>query len=349
MYETAADGTFTSYCSNDLVASQSQGAITNTYQLDASLRQRLRTQTGGSSPGTEVYHYAGGSDSPAWIERSTSWSRNIAGIGGGLAAIQDSAKGTTLQLTNLHGDVVATASVNPEATKLLASFEFDEFGNPKQPSSAKYGWLGGKGRRTELPSGVIQMGVHGYVPALGRFLTPDPVEGGSANAYDYADQDPVNGFDLNGECHPTRNRHCSGPPSPREERERRVARGLARKTPNRTSIIIQCRKCGGASSSSIGDVFHSVVDKVSGAVDGAKTSFSSVGGSVYATITASPDAFKAAGDAFKLAGNWSPDRLIQAWKCGTWLGGGSGTGETAIRWRYSGVNRKALADWEGYM
>jgi len=37
------------------------------------------------------------------------------------------------------------------------------------------------------------------VPSLGRFLSPDPVFGGSANPYDYADQDPVNAFDLGGE------------------------------------------------------------------------------------------------------------------------------------------------------
>jgi RHS repeat-associated protein len=188
------------YYSNDLIKSQSQGGITNTFELDGALRQRTRTQTGGSEPGTEVYHYADTSDSPAWIDRGSSWSRNVVGIGGGLAAIQDSAKGTTLQLTNLHGDVVATASTNPEATKLLASFEFDEFGNPKPSGGTKFGWIGSKERRTELPSGVIQMGVRSYVPALGRFLTPDPIPGGSANAYDYADQDPINGFDLEGTC-----------------------------------------------------------------------------------------------------------------------------------------------------
>jgi RHS repeat-associated protein len=186
------------YYSNDLIKSQSQDGITNTYELDAALRQRQRTQTGGSSPGTEIYHYASGSDSPAWIDRGSSWSRSIVGIDGGLAAIQDSSKGTTLQLANLHGDIVATASLNPEATKLLATFEFDEFGNPKQASGTKYGWLGSKGRRTELPSGVIQMGVRSYVPAIGRFISVDPVMGGSANAYDYANQNPINSVDISG-------------------------------------------------------------------------------------------------------------------------------------------------------
>jgi len=195
----AGGGTLaTSYFSNEMVAVQSQGAITNTFQLDSAGRQRQRLQ-GGGLEGTEIFHYDGGSDAPAWTVRGSTWTRNIVGIGGELAAIQDSSSGnTTLQLTNLHGDIVATASLSQSANKLVATFESDEFGNPKQPGPFRYGWLGGKQRRTEFPSGVVQMGVRSYVPGIGRFISTDPVLGGSANTYDYANADPVNNFDPSG-------------------------------------------------------------------------------------------------------------------------------------------------------
>jgi RHS repeat-associated protein len=187
----------TEYFSTDMVAVQTQNGVSNTFQLDGALRQRQRVQ-GGGLEGTEIFHYDGNSDSPAWTQRGSVWTRNIAGIGGELAAVQDSTSGTTLKLTNLHGDAVATASVSPLETKLLATSRFDEFGNPVAGTAGRYGWLGGKQRPAELSSGVIQMGARSYVPALGRFLTPDPISGGSANAYDYANQDPVNNFDLAG-------------------------------------------------------------------------------------------------------------------------------------------------------
>ena len=186
----------TSYYANDLVHTQEQAGITNTYTLDPARRQSERIRSG--SP-TETYHYADDSDSPAWTATDAqSWTRTIEGIDGSLAGIQTNASPIQLQLTNLHGDIVGTCSADPNSTSLTQSLGADEFGVPEQEDTPKYGWLGGKQRRTELKSGVVQMGVRSYVPKLGRFLQVDPVRGGSANAYDYAYQDPINGFDLAG-------------------------------------------------------------------------------------------------------------------------------------------------------
>ncbi len=65
-------------------------------------------------------------------------------------------------------------------------------------SQLQYGYLGAKQRNTTTVQGVIEMGARLYVPQLGRFLQTDPVYGGSANPYDYVNQDPANQTDLSG-------------------------------------------------------------------------------------------------------------------------------------------------------
>jgi len=187
----------TSYFSNDMVASQTQGGISNAFMLDSTLRQRQRVQTGGLE-GVEVFHYADGSDSPAWTQLGEAWTRSITGIGGELVALAWNDSPTRLQLTNLHGDVVATASLDPSVSQLVLVPRIDEFGRPINGTPSRFAWLGGAQRRTELPSGVIQMGARSYVPSIGRFLSRDPIAGGSANAYDYGNADPINQLDLTG-------------------------------------------------------------------------------------------------------------------------------------------------------
>ncbi len=70
---------------------------------------------------------------------------------------------------------------------------------PAESEPSAHSWLGGTGLRTELPSGVLDMGARSYVPQLGAFLQPDPQPGGSANAYAYTQGDPLNESDPSGE------------------------------------------------------------------------------------------------------------------------------------------------------
>jgi RHS repeat-associated protein len=188
------------YYTDNQLQTQTQNGQTVGYTLDPAGRTRETVATGKTNADV-VSHYAGEGDAPAWTLESTSgrWTRNIDGIGSGLAAIQHSSEAPVLQVVNLHGDIVATAAINETETKLLSTNAPTEYGVPSTTSPPKYGWLGGDARSTELPSGVIAMGARSYVPQLGRFLQEDPVEGGSANAYAYTFGDPVNSADPSGE------------------------------------------------------------------------------------------------------------------------------------------------------
>lgn len=85
-----------------------------------------------------------------------------------------------LQLTNRHGDVVATAPNLSTAAGIDAYFESTEFGVPRtsNPSSPPYAWLGGKRRDSgDALAGIVLMGARLYSPTLSRFLQVDPVPG----------------------------------------------------------------------------------------------------------------------------------------------------------------------------
>lgn len=186
------------YFANDLVHSLTQNGTTRTWTLDPSRRFETWSDSGGQ---TKTNKYANESDSPAWISETTDgthWTRNVQGIGGDLVGIEDQTGTVTLQLANLHGDIVGTASTDPAVSGPTSTFESTEFGTPRDGTSQRYEWLGAKKRMTDSITGIVVMGVRLYEPLLGRFLQADPVPGGSANAYDYSSQDPINGSDLDG-------------------------------------------------------------------------------------------------------------------------------------------------------
>lgn len=100
------------------------------------------------------------------------------------------------------GNTTQNTGVGTIATRCSLTFprKYDEFGVPATTNTPdRYGWLGSKQRATSQPSEAMLMGQRVYLPTTGRFLQSDPVEGGSANDYDYANADPVNALDLTGE------------------------------------------------------------------------------------------------------------------------------------------------------
>ncbi len=145
------------------------------------------------------------SDSPAWTitntagTSATTWYAN--GLDGSLAAQID---GTTItyQLTNLHGDVIATANPTDTAAWSGATICSDEYGNTTTTGTTatnpRYGWLGAKQRPTDGQAGLVLLGVRLYNPVTGLFLQGDPIYGGNENNYGYP-VDPINRFDLSGQ------------------------------------------------------------------------------------------------------------------------------------------------------
>ncbi len=186
------------FYSDSGLASLTQAGEAVSYHLDPSYRVREIISTGNTAS-TIVNHYKGAGDAPSWtVDLAGKWARNISGINGELAAIQTNGETPVMQLTDLQGNVIATASHSEAATVLLSTTRSTEYGVPTTNSPPKYSWLGGPQRPTELPSGVVAMGARGYVPQLGRFLQMDPVTGGSTNPYAYTNGDPVNTTDLSG-------------------------------------------------------------------------------------------------------------------------------------------------------
>jgi RHS repeat-associated protein len=172
------------------------GSLTVRYARDSTDRIVSRTEAGT----TVRYGYSGPDDSPeiTMDVASVVTERTMALVGGVLVTKRTATD--VWSYPNVHGDVMASADAF--GAKQGPTLSYDPFGKalgtlPDNSSgNFDYAWLGTHQRGTEHAGTIatIEMGARQYVPGLGRFLQVDPVQGGSANDYDYAMHDPCNTF-----------------------------------------------------------------------------------------------------------------------------------------------------------
>ena len=182
------------------------------YTRDAADRIIRRYTTVGDTATDLRYGYTGSGDTPDFTLAADGrvLTRSISLPGGVLHTWKPVAADQTWDHPTIRGDLAVTTGPTGAQIGTLRSYgpygETDPTsGNDglpdNQPGHLDYGWLGQHQRPHEHAGALnlVQMGARPYSPVLGRFLTVDPVEGGSANDYDYTNADPINSTDLDGQ------------------------------------------------------------------------------------------------------------------------------------------------------
>lgn len=180
------------------------------YQRDVTSRIISHKVTTNGVVGENVsYGFTGAGDSPdVLLDSSGTVKEKYFSLPGGVmltVKVGDAtAAGKTYSVPNMHGDVLATANASG---LLVGKFVSGPFGEQvaastkpvNSGSSASWQYVGKNQKLTEnsLTLGPIQMGARVFLPSTGRFITVDPIDGGTENNYVYPG-DPVNANDISG-------------------------------------------------------------------------------------------------------------------------------------------------------
>ena len=183
----------------------SSGNAAYTRDVLGRVRERVQKDGSGNITADTVYRFDGSNDAPAYETNAagTAITRSYLSGADGLTVTYSGNRSSTASFdyADIHGNVVLYTDAAGSVTG--GPFTYDPFGIPtNSPAASPYGFVGKWQKLTDPLSGLIIMGARPYDASLGRFLSVDPVAGGSANDYDYVNQDPVNGFDLDGRCIP---------------------------------------------------------------------------------------------------------------------------------------------------
>ncbi|WP_245782337.1 PA14 domain-containing protein [Actinokineospora terrae] len=183
------------------------------YTRDTANRIIRREAAQGDTVADVRYGYTGSDDNADFALNGSDkkiLTRSITLPGGVIYTWKPVAASQTWDHPTVRGDLALTTTSTGVQSGALRTY--GPFGEPgatandgtpdNQPGNLDYGWLGQYQRPYEHSGSlsIVEMGARPYSPVLGRFLLVDPVDGGSANDYDYVAGNPISNTDLDGNC-----------------------------------------------------------------------------------------------------------------------------------------------------